>query len=180
MVVWDEGENSLEDGTVIGALSVGEPDAIRARTQTLRDVGATRSKFHGPLRDVCSCTIVCIILGCRPAAGVAELCVFNLRSAFVCFTRLGTLRTNSLHSPRTGRRSAVANTERPQPFTREYEFPGREFLIFVSPISYSDVWYHLLSHKPELRDSCCWTDSYCVDDVAASWPGLSFRRVFIL
>ena len=107
MVVWDEGENSLEDGTVIGALSVGEPGAIRARTQTLRDVGATRSKFHGPLRDVCSCTIVCIILGCRPAAGVAELCVFNLRSAFVCFTRLGTLRTSSLHCPRAGRRSAV-------------------------------------------------------------------------
>lgn len=25
------------------------------------------------------------------------------------------------------------NTERTQPFTREYEFPGREFLIFVSP-----------------------------------------------
>ena len=72
------------------------------------------------------------------------------------------------------------NTECTQPFTREYEFPGREFLIFVSPISYSDVWYHLLSHKPELRDSCCWTDSYCVDDVAASWPGLSFRRVFTL
>lgn len=94
--MWDEGENSLEDGTVIGALSVGETDAIRARTQTLRDVGATRSKFHGLLRDVCFCTIVCIILGCRPAAGVAELCVFNLRSAFVCFTRQGTLHAYQL------------------------------------------------------------------------------------